>query len=607
MSELPELNIDKLADVFPEVITEARDENGKLHRAVDFGKLRVILGGGVPEGREYYAFTWAGKHEAEIEAGRPPVMVLRPCVDESVDFGGTENLYIEGDNLEALKILRKSYMHKVKMIYIDPPYNTGHDFIYNDRFRSGEADAQGQYMLFDDEGSRNFTMSNYVENSRARPRYHSDWCSMIYPRLKAARDFLSEDGVIFISIDDNEVMNLRKICDEIFGENNFIAQFVWQNKKGGGNDSIHVAVEHEYIVFYAKNHNLLGELYENYSDDYVKRYKEEDEEGRFFWDTFRRKAGKQYYPITCPDGTILEYDDDGNPISWLRSRPRFEKDLKNGEVRFMKTGEGWSVQFKQRIPQGKTPRSMLTEKGTTSTGAQDFYELFKRNIFPNPKPTELIKYLIQLTTNESSIILDFFAGSSTTAHAVLSLNSTESSHRKFIMIQLPEPCPPNSEAAKAGFSNIAQIGRERIRRAAQNLKGDTGFRTFRLDTHNLRPEVFRLPRELTHDTLDDLAENIRPGRSPLDLLFMCIADFGMPLSLPYTSEEFAGFTIHFYNGKQLAACFDPCISEELIIHLAKYRPEYAVFRDSCFRDSAAKINLGQLFRHYAPNAQVKIL
>lgn len=330
--ETPDLtaqNIEKIGALFPNCITETVDKNGKPKKAINFDMLRQMLSSDVVEGDEAYEFTWVGKKAAIVEANKPIRKTLRPCPEESKDWDTTENLYIEGDNLEVLKLLQESYLGKVKMIYIDPPYNTGNDFIYADNFMRSQ-EAENEQMGMYDEGE-----NRLFKNTDTNGRFHSDWCSMIYSRLVLSRNLLSDNGVIFISIDDSEADNLKKICSEVFGESNFVCQLIWQNKKGGGNDSLHVAIEHEYVLVYAKCKGLLAEFYESYSEDYIKRYKEQDEIGRFFWDTFKRKSGKQYYPITCPDGTVLEYDEDGNAISWLRSKTRFESDLKAGEVRIV--------------------------------------------------------------------------------------------------------------------------------------------------------------------------------------------------------------------------------------------------------------------------------
>lgn len=418
-------NIAALRELFPEVCCEDK---------VDFDKLRQVLGEYTEDSAERYNFTWNGKGQALRLSQTPSMGTLLPCKEESKNWDDTQNLYIEGDNLEVLKLLQKSYHGKVKMIYIDPPYNTGSDFVYPDDFSDSLENYKKLTGQVDDEGRRLGT------NTEASGRYHTDWLNMMYPRLRLARNLLTDDGVIFISIDENEVDNLKKVCNEILGEGNFVAQLVWQNKKGGGNDSTYIAVEHEYILIYAKNKTSLGEFYETYSEDYIKRYKEEDELGRYFWDTFKRKSGKQYYPITCPDGTILQYDDDGNPISWLRSESRFYSDLEIGDVRIVKIGEKWSVQFKQRIPLGKTPRSIFTtetvidDKGTTSTGATDIYDFFKKDVFSNPKPVELMRFILGFGTGDNCIVLDFFSGSATIAEAVFQCNAEDNGKRHFIAV-----------------------------------------------------------------------------------------------------------------------------------------------------------------------------
>ena len=402
-------NFKKLAAMFPNVVTETINENGEVVRAIDKDVLMQEISCTVVDGNEErYQFTWPDKKKSVLLANAPINKTLRPCREESVDFDTTENLYIEGDNLEVLKLLQETYLGKIKMIYIDPPYNTGNDFVYEDDFAQRTDEYLANSGQYDEDGNR------LVRNIDSSGRFHTDWLNMIYPRLKIAKNFLTDDGVIFISIDDNEVKNLKNICDEVLGGINFVAQLIWQNKKGGGNDSKYIAVEHEYILVYARNITALNDFYESYSDDYIKRYKEQDEIGRYFWDTFKRKSGKQYYPITCPDGTILQYDEDGNPISWLRSKARFESDIKAGEIRIVKLGEKWSVQFKQRIPLGKTPRSIftteavITKSGTTSTGANDVYEYLKKDVFSNPKPVELIRFLLGFGLQKDDIILDFF-------------------------------------------------------------------------------------------------------------------------------------------------------------------------------------------------------
>lgn len=617
-------NIDRIAALFPNCVTEAADGHGVIKRAINFELLKQMLSPDVVDGDERYEFTWVGKKAAIVEANKPIRKTLRPCVEESKNWDTTENLYIEGDNLEVLKLLQESYLGKVKMIYIDPPYNTGNDFIYADDFMRSQEKENEQMGMYDEDDNRLF------KNSDTNGRFHSDWCSMIYSRLHLAKNLLTDDGVIFISIDDSEVKNLKNICDEVFGASNFVAQLIWQNKKGGGNDATHIAIEHEYILTYAKNIALLGEFYEAYSDDYIKRYKEEDDVGRYFWDTFKRKAGKQYYPITCPDGTILEYDEDGNAISWLRSKARFDSDIAAGEIRIIKIGEKWSVQFKQRIPLGKTPRSIFTtetvidNRGTTSTGASDVYDYFKKDVFSNPKPVDLIRFLLGFGLGENDIVLDFFSGSGTTAEAVMRSN-LEGGQNKFILVQLPENIDPLLNSSSANAKRVAEnavsvldelerphllteLAKERIRRAGEKIKSespmttqdlDVGFRVLKLDDTNMK-DVYYAPDDYDQGMLAGLESNIKDDRTDLDLLFGCLIDWGLPLSLPYKSEQIDGCTVHTYNDGDLIACFDTNIPESVVKEIAKRKPLRAVFRDSGFASSPEKINVFEIFKLYMP-------
>ena len=583
------------------------------------------------DGDEAYEFTWVGKKASIVEANKPIRKTLRPFPEESVDWGNTENLYIEGDNLEVLKLLQESYLKQIKMIYIDPPYNTGNDFIFNDNFKKTEVEYIEEIGKFDNDGNRLF------KNTDSNGRFHSDWCSMIYSRLMLARNLLTDDGVIFISIDDAEIKNMKNICDEIFGTSNFISQLIWQKKQGGGNDSKFIAVEHEYILVYAFNKYLLGEFYEKYSDDYIKRYKEKDEKGRFFWDTFKRKSGKQYYPITCPDGTILQYDEDGNEISWLRSKKRFETDLKEGEVRIIKNGEKWSVQFKQRMPLGKTPRSIFTtesvicDKGTTKTGANDIYDYFKKDVFSNPKPIDLINFLLGFTVGKDDIVLDFFSGSGTTAEAIMKYNIS-GNNVKFILVQLQENIDLMLKSTSANAKRIAEnavtvlnemnkphyiteLAKERIRRAGSKIKKenpliaqnlDTGFRVLKLDDSNMN-DVYYSPEEYSQDLLSILESNVKSDRTDLDLLFGCLLEWGLPLSLPYSSEQIDGCTVHNYNDGDLIACFDENVPDSVIKSIAKKQPLRAVFRDSSFADSPSKINVEEIFKLMSPDTRIKVI
>ena len=625
-------NVDRIAALFPNCVTEVLDEEHSTpekkvyKRAINFELLKQMLSPDVVEGNERYEFTWVGKKAAIVEANQPIRKTLRPCKEESKDWDTTENLYIEGDNLEVLKLLQESYLGKVKMIYIDPPYNTGNDFIYADDFMHSQEQENQQMGMYDEDGDRLF------KNTDTNGRFHSDWCSMIYSRLHLAKNLLTDDGVIFISIDDSEVKNLKNICDEVFGAANFVAQLIWQN-----NDSTHIAIEHEYILTYAKNIALLGEFYESYSDDYIKRYKEEDNIGRFFWDTFKRKAGKQYYPITCPDGTVLEYDEDGNAISWLRSKARFDSDIAAGEIRIIKIGEKWSVQFKQRIPLGKTPRSIFTtetvidDRGTTSTGASDVYDYFKKDVFSNPKPVELIRFLLGFGLGENDIVLDFFSGSGTTAEAVMRSN-LEGGKNKFILVQLPENIDPLVNSSSANAKRVAEnavsvldemehphllteLAKERIRRAGEKIKSesplttadlDVGFRVLKLDDTNMK-DVYYAPDDYDQGLLAGLESNIKDDRTDLDLLFGCLLDWGLPLSMPYSSEQIDGCTVHTYNDGDLIACFDENVPESVVEKIAKRQPLRVVFRDSGFANSPAKINVTEIFKLLAPDTRVKVI
>lgn len=627
--DLTQKNVERIYELFPSVVTEKRGEDGKLKKAVNFELLKQILADEVVEGDEVYEFTWVGKKEAIAEAGRPIRKTLRPCKEESKNWDTTENLYIEGDNLDVLKLLQESYLGQIKMIYIDPPYNTGKDFVYRDNFNQKRGEYEENLGVFDESGNRLF------QNTETNGRFHSDWCSMLYPRLQLAKNLLSDNGVIFISIDDSEIKNLRNICDEIYGETNFITQLIWQNKKGGGNDSTHIAVEHEYIVVYAKNKFLLNEFYEAYSDDYAARYREQDENGKFYWDTFKRKSGKQYYPITCPDGTVLENDTDGNPISWLRSKDRFLSDIKTGEIRIVKNKDNWSVQFKQRMPKGKKPRSifktesLVDAQGTTSDGANDVYKYFKKDVFSNPKPVKLLEFLLGFGLNDDGIVLDFFSGSASIAEAVMNLNKEDNGKRKYIAVQLQENINPMLSSSSANAKRVArnaidflselekppfitEIAKIRIDRAGdaivENGKSviDIGFRVFQLDDSNMK-DVYYSAEEYTQATLDEFLSNIKEDRTDLDLLYGCLLEWGLPLSLPYSSEEYRGATIHTVNEGDLIACFDSEIIEEVVREIAKRQPLRVVFRDSSFENSPAKINVEEIFKLLAPNTRVKVI
>ena len=615
--ETPDLtseNIEKIAALFPNCITEMLDEERSTpekkvyKRAVNFELLKQMLSPDVVDGDEAYEFTWVGKKAAIVEANKPIRKTLRPCVAESKDWDTTENLYIEGDNLEVLKLLQESYLGKVKMIYIDPPYNTGNDFIYADDFKMESEEWKVESGEWSEEGDRLF------KNTDTNGRFHSDWCSMIYSRLMLARNLLTDDGVIFISIDDNEVDNLRKICSEVFGATNFIATYLKQSKVGGGSDSKFVVKEHEYCLVYAKNINLTAEMFIEHNEEYLKRYKEIDEKGRFFWDTFARPGLKNpiHYDIIAPDGTVLNY-------GWIHGKERFEQEQKEGIVRIVKKKDGsWSVQFKQYLNlSGKKPRSMTMDFGGSIEGKNEVGSLFEsEKTFSYPKSTKFIKTLLSTIDCKDSLILDFFSGSATTAHAVMQLNAEDGGRRKFIMVQLPEKCDEKSEAYKAGYKNICEIGKERIRRAGEkilkeqlannnstlnspNSKLDIGFRVLKLDSTNMK-DVYYAPCDYDQDFLHQLESNIKDDRTDLDLLFGCLIDWGLPLSLPYKSEQIDGCTVHTYNDGELIACFDANVPESVVKEIAQRKPLRAVFRDSGFASSPEKINMFEIFKLYMP-------
>lgn len=597
--DIENADLEKFRAVFPQCFSEGK---------IDISKLLALFGQYDDNDFEKYKFEWKGKSECYRIAGKRSTGTLRPYPDESVNFDTTKNMYIEGDNLEVLKLLQASYYRKVKMIYIDPPYNTGNDFVYEDDF----ADPMAKY--------KEVTQQTTKSNPETMGRYHTNWLNMMYPRLRLAANLLRDDGVIFISIDETELHNLKKICDEVFGEENFIADFVWHNKRGGGNDAKFVAVEHEYVVLYAKNVNELSELFVPYSPQYMLRYKEEDELGKFFWDTFKRKSGKQYYPITCPDGTVLQYDELGNPISWLRSEPRFKEDLAKGEIRIVKIKDNWSVQFKQRLPEGKKPRTIFLEEsifekqGTTADGSAETLELFCKNVFDNPKPIGLIKHILSFNTEDDDIIIDFFAGSGTTAHAVMQLNSEDNQNRRFILVQLPaliEPDNKNSKTAQTAYeflveqgmkNNLCEISKERIRRAGtkiheQNDSVDTGFKVFKLDTSNL-VKWDSTPTEDAEELTQRMAllkETIKPDRNDLDMVYETMLKLGIPLDYKVTEVE--------VNDKKAYSIGDDCLvlicldygkdgitAEDIKTMCDDYVPAKIVASEQAFKDDVALSN-----------------
>ena len=607
--ETPDLtaaNVEKIGVMFPNCVTETTDENGKLKKAINFDLLRQMLSDDVVEGDEAYEFTWVGKKAAIVEANKPIRKTLRPCPEESVNWDTTENLYIEGDNLEVLKLLQESYLGKIKMIYIDPPYNTGNDFIYADDFRISSEEWDLGREVFDDDGNRLF------RNTDSNGRFHSDWCSMMYSRLMLARNLLAEDGTIFISIDDNELENTINICSEVFGADNHIATLIWQQRKGGGNDSRFVAVDHEYIIVYARMLSHITTKWRvSQSEEYLTRYKETEPDGRrYYWDTLVRNGLQSPIPVTLktPEGNTISINS-----QW--SQKRVEDGLINGTVRFTKTAFGWSLHHKVYMKEGQVLRSLLTDYGNNRSAGQDISILFDSIVFDYSKPVSLIQILLQLCTKDEDIVLDFFSGSATSAHAVMKQNSEDGGNRKFIMIQIPEECDSASKAYKAGFLNICDIGKERIRRAGLKIKEesplttqnlDSGFRVFKLDDSNVN-DVYYAAGDYTQDMLTMLETNVKSDRTDLDLLFGCLLEWGLPLSMPYKSEQIDGCTVHTYNDGDLIACFDENISDSVIREVAKRQPLRAVFRDGSFKDSSSKINVGEIFKMLAPDTRVKVI
>ncbi len=580
--------------------------------------------------REFYELTWPGKNAAKLEAASPTDKILRPNPNLSKNFDSTQNLYIEGDNLEVLKILQKSYMKRVKLIYIDPPYNTGNDFIYHDDFSHSQAKEQQQQKIFDDENKRNFTAANFRENSKSNPRFHSEWCSMIYSRLKLARNLLTDDGVIFISIDDNEQANLRKICDEIFGEDNFIACFPRVTKKAGKATKA-IAKNHDYILVYGVTDNTIFYLPSHTDEGYKFSDSFESERGKYKLNQTLDYNSLQYsssmdYPITI-DGEIFypgqSYEKyierkKGNHARvdwvWRWSSELFDFGYKNGFIvvknsriytktyqnaKIVRTSSGFKIEYIERTKFIST-LEFTNNQYSNDNSKSDIVDLFNSNIFEYSKPVDLIQQIIRYGTCNIDIILDFFAGSSTTAHAVMNLNNADlGGNRKFILVQIPESCAPESEAFKAGYKTICDIGRARIIKAGQNLQwGDKGFRVLQVDSGNYK-NVFLSPEEYTPEILDTLAENIKPDRNALDLLFAQISELGLPLSLEYRAEIVDGFTLHYYGENKIIACFDKNINRPLIEYVAKKRPERALFRDSCFENVNDMINLRHIFAHYS--------
>lgn len=630
-ANLTDMNIDKIAALFPNCITETADENGKLKKAINFEMLRAMLSEDIAKGDEAYEFTWVGKKAAIAEANRPIRKTLRPCVEESVNWDTTENLYIEGDNLEVLKLLQESYLGKVKMIYIDPPYNTGNDFIYRDDFAVSADDYAEESGQLDEDGNRLF------KNTDSNGRFHSDWCSMIYSRLMLARNLLSDDGVIFISIDDGEQANLIQICNEVFGESCFVCSAIWRSSDNSNNDAKQFSGDHNYTLIYSKQ--PLWQPEKIHDDSKRKHFKNPDNDPKGPWfdgnplnsPNFRENLR---YTIKAPNGNIIQPPKNG----WRWSEETLKEKMKSGEIYFNSD----QTNIKRRTylcdMEGLPPSSLWVDLEVTGHNRQAKYELLKlmpEDVFDTPKPVKLIKYILSLVKDsKDAIIMDFFSGSGTTADAVMQINAEDKGSRKFIMVQLPEdldyslshaandkkPILKNAIALcdKNGVPHrLSEVAKERIRRAGAKIKSETGadidygFRVLKLDETNME-DVYYSPAETTQSMLAGFESNIKPDRNSLDLLYGCLLDWGLPLSMSYSSEKIDGVTVHTYRNKDgalidLIACFDKTIPESAIKTIAKRQPLRVVFRDDSFADSPSKINVSEIFKMLSPDTRVKVI
>lgn len=628
--DIVDVNVGIIGKLFPNCLTERIGENGRLEHAIDFDKLRVELSKGIVEGQqERYQFTWPGKREAMKIANTPTNMTLRPDRESSVDFDNTGNLYIEGDNLEVLKILREDYLGKVKMIYIDPPYNTGNDFVYEDDFSQTSGEFRGKSGMFDEDG--NMILQNYEVNSESNGRFHTDWLNMIYPRLKVARDLLTEDGVIFISIDDNEVENLRKVCDEVFGERNFIAQLIWERAYSPKNDARFISNSHDYVIMFAKNidNYVIGRL--DRTDEANARYQNPDNDPRGVWKpsdlSVKTYNAECDYPITTPTGRIIE-----PPAGrcWRLSKKAFFERLQDNRIWF--GSDGNSVPCIKRFLtelkyDGMAPTSILfyKEVGHSQEGAKEVVSLFgDKGVFDGPKPVRLLQRLITLANlKDDSIVLDFFSGSATTAHALMKTNLEKGTDRKFILVQLPEKV--SDKKKDQGYGTICEIGKERIRRAGKKIleelatkkaenglfdkeseptRLDVGFRVLKLDTSNMQ-DVYYTPEDSSAATLFD--DNVKPDRTPEDLLFQVMLEYNLPLSAKIERKTIAGKEVFSVNDDYLIACFDENVNETVITEVAKRKPLYFIMRDSSLSSDQVADNFEQIFNAYSKDTIRRIL
>ena len=603
------INIENIAALFPHCVTESAE--GKK---IDFDLLKQELSADIVEGnKERYRLEWPGKREAIVTANTPINKTLRPVREDSVDFDTTENIYIEGDNLEVLKLLQESYLGKIKMIYIDPPYNTGKDFVYKDNF------AHSSQEELEESGQKDEYNQRLVVNPDTSGRYHSDWLTNMYPRLKLARNLLTEDGVIFISIDDNEVHNLRKMCDEIFGEINFIAQAVRKRRDSQANLSKNISPIHEYVIMYKKSGDEVLNKVPGNIDESDYKNPDNDPRGPYVTMPCTNKGGA-IYEVTTPTGKIIKEE-------WRFKKDTYDKLFADNKLVFPRGGEGkprYKLFLEEKKSQGVLANTWWDNLASNQEATREIKALFENLVFDTPKPIGLIKFCQQLASDKHSIILDFFAGSSSTAHAIMQLNAEDGGNRKYIMVQLPEKIDEKSEAFKAGYKNICEIGKERIRRAAKKIKEekaekakkdgmfgdvkdnqDYGFRVYRLDSSNMQ-DVYYKPQDYNQNTLDLFADNVKEDRSAEDLVAQIMLDWGLELSLPIERKTIAGKEVFAVGGDSLYCCFDKGIDEAFAKEVAKDQPLRIVFRDNGFKDDTAKENVKQLLKQLAPNTEMKV-
>ena len=598
-------NVEKLAALFPNCVTEVRGADGELKHVVDFDRLRQELQSSVVEGNEErYQFTWPDKRKAQLTANAPITATLRPCREESVDFDNTHNLYIEGDNLDVLKCLKETYSGKVKMIYIDPPYNTGNDFVYKDKF------AESSKEYFANSGQFNEAGEQISNNLESDGRFHTNWLNMMYPRLKVARDLLSDNGVILISIDDSELHHLRNICDEIYGQSNFIACCVRKRRDSQANLSKNISPIHEYVIIYAKNNgDVLNKVAANINEKDFKN-PDNDPRGPYVTMPCTNKGGAVYTVTTPNGGTITE--------EWRFKRETYDQLLADDRLVFPRGGDGkprYKLFLSEKRAEGQLANTWLSELASNQTATKEIKDLFgDQVVFDTPKPVGLLSFCVELASGENDIVLDFFSGSAATAHAVMKVNAESGSHRKFIMVQLPELVKDSSIPFKAGFENICEIGKERIRRAGKKIKEeypeakdlDTGFRVLKLDSTNMQ-DVFYAPADLKQADLFGQADNVKADRTPEDLLFQVMLELGAELDCKIVRTSVAGTDIYNVSDNYLVACFAEKVNSDVITAIAKMKPQYAVFRDSSIADDSTATNFEQLFHAYSPNTTTRVI